>query len=273
MGTARAVSTVTLEASSGHGHGHDAAVSQTRDDVTSTLERIRQLKTGAKNQRDRGLRGYPRALSSLEEAIAAARAELEAALAPERRAAMAAELSDCFGLVGGLHRRWADEVGGADRVQHLTRSVQAYDDGFSFERDPQYGIVNSYNLVNRLLVRLLIAPGALEADDVSHIAPEIPPLNVPRELDSAAAIIRTQLTGPRLGDYWAMADLALIEVLLQRASPAVAFADFVNASPPDFALLSAIGTIGALAQLPIASRDGLRAAADHLQARLDALRA
>ena len=45
--------------------------------MPTEIERIRDLKTGAKNQRDRGSKGYPRALSMLQEAIAIASAGLD----------------------------------------------------------------------------------------------------------------------------------------------------------------------------------------------------
>src|SRR5450631_1153419 len=152
--------------------------------MLSQIERIRDLKTGAKNQRDRGIKGYPRAISMLQEAIAIARAELDESTVGERRAQLATELSDCFGLLGGVERRWAEQCAADDdREQHLRDSVRAYDEGYKFESDPQYGIANSYNLVNRLLVRLLLVRGALAANNAVVLDPDIPALNLADEFE------------------------------------------------------------------------------------------
>ena len=242
--------------------------------MPTEIERIREFKTGAKNQRDRGTKGYPRALSSLQDAIAIARDALAQSTVAEYRKQLAAELSDCFGLVGGIQRRWADESsGGDDRAAHLVASIRAYDEGFGIESDPQYGIVNSYNLVNRLVVRILLVPAALGAPDPLVVAPEIASLNLTHELEQASTTIRQQLVGPRRGDYWAMADLALIEILLGRASAAVAYADFIGTSPPDFAYTSALASLRPLAALQLQRASVLDEAIHLLEGQLQRLRA
>lgn len=240
--------------------------------MPTQIERILEIKTGAKNQRDRGIKGYPRALSMLEDAITRARTELDDCTVAEYRAQLAAELCDCFGLVGGVQRRWADATDGDERLGHLKASIRAYDDGFVFESDPHYGIVNSYNLVNRLVVRLLLAPSALAAGGAAVIDPEIAPLNLAMELDKASATIRQQLAGPRRGDYWALADLALLEVLLGRSTAAAAYAQFIAMSPPDFAYASAVATLRPLADLPVSSTSALQEAVTLLEGRLQRLR-
>ena len=240
--------------------------------MSTPIERIRELKTGAKNQRDRGARGYPRALSMLAEAIAIARDDLDTSTGAERRAQLATELSDCFGLVGGVERRWADESEADERKLHLKASILAYDSGFAFESDSQYGIVDSYNRLNRLLVRLLVRPDALAADETVVIDPEIPAVNLRREFEKALDFIRKQLTGARRGNYWALADLALVEVLLDRSPAVVAYADFIATSPPDFAYVSALAGLRPLAKLPIPSAPSLAEAVALLEDRLNRLR-
>jgi hypothetical protein len=240
--------------------------------MPTPIESIRELKTGAKNQRDRGAKGYPRALSMLKEAIAIAQADLDESTVAERRSQLASELSDCYGLVGGVERRWADEFDDDERVLHLKASVRAYDDGFKFESDGRYGIVDSYNLLNRLLVRLLLRPDALAADDAVVLDPDIPPVNLRRELERASDVIREQLAGPRRGNYWALADLALIEVLLGRSPATVAYADFIALSPPDFAYVSALAGLSPLAKLPIPSAPSVSEATALLNDLLKRLR-
>jgi len=238
--------------------------------MTSQLERIRELKTSAKNQRDRGTKGYPRALAALGEAITLAR-EVVQATVPEQAAQGAAELSDCHGLMGGIERRWADELDGDERIAHLKLAVKAYDAGYEFESDPRYGIFNSYNLVNRLIVRLLLAPEALQSEEPLALE-GVAALHLATEFDRAADIIREQVAGPRRGDYWAWADLAMIEVLTLRSAPEAAYAQFLTLGPPDFAYVSALAGLRPLAALDIPSAAALNSAVGLLEVRLSQLR-
>jgi len=208
----------------------------------------------------------------LTEAIGIASAELNGSNLGELRGEMAKELADCYGLMGGVQRRWADESSGDERWARLKLSIAAYDEGFRFESDEQYRIANSYNLVNRLLVRLVLHYGQLAAEGKIVIGSADPPVDLTGKLDEAAAEIRKQLAGPRHGDYWAMADLALIDVILGRSPAAVAYADFFGASPPDFAYVSAIGALRPLAELPMPRATALGEAMNLLEDRLKRLR-
>lgn len=240
--------------------------------MPTPIEHIRDLKTGAKNQRDRGIKGYPRAVSILHEAITIAQKELADDSMSETGKTLAAELSDCFGLIGGVERRWADETTDGERVEHLQKSIRAYDDGCAYESDERYRIVNSYNLVNRLIVRILLWPDALTGDSPALSDSEIQSLNLPKELDHAAAVIRQQLAGPRRGDFWALADLALLEVLQGRRPAAAAYADFIAQSPPDFAYKSALAALRPVADLPLPTQNALNDAVTLLEERLQHLR-
>ena len=174
--------------------------------------------------------------------------------------------------MGGVHRRCADEATGEERIEQLKASIRAYDKGHRYE-SPEYGIVDSYNLVNRLLVRVLVAPEALTMDADRVLDPDIDPVNLPRDIERAAATVREQLTGPRRGNYWAMADLALLELLLGRRTASAVYADFLGASPPDFALTSAIAALKQLADLKIPVAPALGDAVKVLEDRLEFLRA
>jgi hypothetical protein len=249
-----------------------AALDALEQPTEAPTERIRALKTAAKNQRDRGLEGYPRAESLLREAIAIAEAELGSPGVAER-GVIATELSDCFGLIGGVQRRWAEETVDSEQKVHLKHSVIAYDAGFGYESsNSKDGPVGSYNLVNRLLVRLFWDPEALAAKREVVVDPGVPALNLADELEKAGAIIRRQLAGPRRGDHWAMADLALIDVLLERGTAASAYAEFIGASPRDFEYESALATVRPLAKLPLASAGVLLEAERLLEDRLKRLR-
>ena len=133
--------------------------------MSTVLERIRELKTQAKNRRD--LKRYDAAEKLLTQAIEIAQRELDTANAAEWKATLASELADCHGLLGGVARRWALEpdTDPDKRLEHLRDSVDAYDKGYDkFEANPEYGLANTYNALNRLLSRLLVDPGLLAAN-------------------------------------------------------------------------------------------------------------
>ncbi len=241
--------------------------------MQTLIERIRELKTEAKNRRDRGVKGYARGVALLEEAIAMAREGLTQSSIPELRSQLAIEIADCYGLIGGIQRRWAADGPPHERAAHLAASVLAYDAGFEFESDPQYGIVNSYNLLNRLIGRLLLRPDALSVKGAIDFGPGIASVDVSREFEQAAGSIREQLAGPRRGDYWAIADLALVQVVLGQADPASAYAGFNSLSPPDFAYTSALAGLRLLAELPMKAAPAVRDAIRLLETHLEQLRA
>lgn len=237
--------------------------------MQSQVERIRELKTEAKNRRDRGLRGYERAVRMLKEAIGIAEAGLEESALAEHTQ-LATEITDCYGLIGGIERRWASDTVGAERDEHLLQSIAAYDRGFEQESDARYGIANSYNRLNRLLSRLLLKPMSLEGG-VTNFGPEVTALDVNKELVATAELIREQLIGTRRGDFWAMADLALIHVVLGHADPAAAYAEFNAMSPPDFAYKSALAGLQPLAEVPLKTAGSIKKAIGALESRLGRL--
>jgi hypothetical protein len=248
----------------------------------TSIQRIRELKTEAKNRRDRGLRRYPRAVELLHDAIQLGKADLDAiepgkadpagSSATEVQAQLAVELADCHGLLGGVERRWALEGPAEDRAAHLLASISAYDDGCKLEADERHGIVNSYNRVNRLLVRLLLQPELLGSRGTVDLGGGTDPLDVREELAATATAIADQLAGPRRGDHWAMADLALIQVLLDQADAVTAYARFNAASPPDYVYTSVLAGLRPLADLPLSSAPTLRNAVRSLETKLQSLR-
>lgn len=236
-------------------------------------ERVARLKTEAKNLRDRGLTGYEAAASRLGEACLLGEQQLALAAESAGRARWAHELSDSYGLLGGLHRRWADATSDSDRQTHLVLAMQSYDAGFAYERSPEYGIVNTYNRVNRLLVRILMAPQSLAGAMLDHELHELVGDNVANALLDAVAELRRQLAGPRRGDYWAQADLALLEVLTGGRPAAEAYAPFLDMAPPEFAYTSVLSALQPLAALPLPCAEQLSAGLSLMRSRLERLRA
>jgi hypothetical protein len=238
----------------------------------TSIQRMRELKTEAKNRRDRGLRGYPRAVELLHDAIALGNTELASSGDAKVQGQLAVELADCHGLLGGVERRWALDGPAEDRAAHLRASISAYDDGFTLEVDQRYGIVNSYNRVNRLLVRLVLQPDLLDRSGTVDLGGGTVPLDVRQELAATATAIADQLAGPRRGDHWAMADLALIQVLLDQADAVTAYARFNAASPPDYVYTSVLAGLRPLADLPLSSASRIGKAISSLETKLQSLR-
>ncbi len=228
-------------------------------------EQIIELKTEAKNQRDRGLRGYPRALARLNAAIALAEQGLAESTVTDVVRAFTKELADCHGMVGGVERRWGIEGEEDARLAHLGSSCIAYDAGHRHEWDPVYGTPATYNLVNRLTGRLLIRPDLLVCDEVVDLGQGIAPMNVNHELAEAMNLIEAQLA--KKGNFWAEADLALLQVLTGRAPASTAYAPFLALSPPGYAFGSALDGLAPLAASTIATRESLQAAITELSSR------
>ena len=228
--------------------------------VTSgILSEVQALKTRAKNRRDSGR--YEQALTYLDRAA-------QLALEGFDRSPMefAPELADVYGMTGGIFRRQAEVAAEAheDELRHeyLRRSCDAYDRGFKYERE-DLGVVNSYNLVNRLVSRVLDQPATLggaplQDDEV------LPPDALHGELQAACRELDSQLAGPRRGDVWALADRALLSLLLSDTMTArQAYGPFNSTSPPAYVYDSALSALRPLAnaasryrpELPIAVRD------------------
>ena len=230
--------------------------------MATLVEEISDLKTQAKNRRD--LKRYERAVSILNKAISLAEKNIEI---HELRRQLAEELADCYGLLGGVQRRWAlDKDYCNERDLHLCESIRADDNAWKYESG-DYGVVNSYGMLNRLISRLLYAPDSLFTKAVTSFGDNVAPLNVRVELEKAYEAIEAQLAQPRRDDYWAMADLALVTVLLDKGDPISAYAAFVAKSPPDYAYKSVTDVLGPLAELEWPVAPALKIAIQYVEAR------
>ena len=223
--------------------------------MTDLLGAVRDLKTRAKNRRDDGL--FEEGVGVVNEAIELLDGEFGSATSDAWRTRLASELADCHGLIGGLQRRWGLASDAADeRADHLRASVAAYEKGDAeYEREEKFGVVNSYNLVNRLVSRLLLEP----AVDLSA------------EMTEAKGIVEGQLLQKRRGDVWALADQALLRLLLGEADHTSAWAPFRDKSPPDFAYESVLDTLELLAQVALAVKSELESSIALLEEDLENL--
>ncbi len=154
---------------------------------------------------------HSHAISLIEGAIARLR-ELQprldavtGGLLSEENRRIAETLAEVLGSSGGIYRSAGD----------WKRSTAAYDAGCAIEQDERFDLVNSYNLTQRLVARVLLEPAAWVIDG-SQIEQE----RFPDCLRKALLVVDRQTRGPRLDDAWAWADLAMLQVLSEQDAEA-----------------------------------------------------
>jgi hypothetical protein len=208
--------------------------------MSDANERLVNLKTQAKNRRDLGR--WERAADLLKQAIDLAEEEYRSAKSDDWRTTMESELADCWGMLGGVERRWAlDSTDSNERIKHLDVSIKAYDQGYVYEQRSTSKRKNTYNMLNRLLVRLVRDPSLLAA------GPREGMMDLRAEFEKLAEQIGDRATD----NVWTAADMALVNVLLERQDAASAYAAFEQLKPPDFARQSAIDVVAPLAKLDL----------------------
>ena len=221
------------------------------------LEKVRYLKTQAKNRRDDKL--YEEGVALAYQAIADLEPAFESAVTDDWKTRFASELADCFGLIGGIQRRWGlsldDSERAGERKKHLELSIEAYDKGNHYELEKNYDVVNSYNLVNRLVGRILLSPNT----------------DLREEMRKAKDIVSEQLKQKRRGDIWALADKALLQLLLGEIEHDKAWAEFLDHSPPSYAFDSVLDTLDPLAVCDLPIRAELASSIEILQGELEKL--
>jgi hypothetical protein len=129
--------------------------------------------------------------------------------ASEGETTVAEQLADFWGIRGGLYRSRGSALPGGSGGADLDTAIQAYDQGARYESSERFGLLNSYNTVNRLVLRIIRKPDILNAEQA-----------VPGDkkrmvdlLEDAAKLIENQLDKGRTDLAWALADLAMIELL------------------------------------------------------------
>jgi hypothetical protein len=186
--------------------------------MEGVIEQARKLKNDAMDARDEAR--FEEAHKKLREAETA----LMKALAEQRlvhkgeqvgdfEREIAKQLVHIRGSIGGVWRRDGHHAeSAAESAKAYVKSAQAYDSGYELERtESGYGIVDSYTLVQRLVVRIFVDPAAADDEQVivEHLA-------VRPEIEKAKDIIRDQIYGKRVRerDEFAHADLTLVLLLL-----------------------------------------------------------
>ncbi len=130
--------------------------------MNDLIDETRRLKSRAMDARDRG--DFVRAIEllglasrQLSETLQELKRKREAASSPGRQETeTASQLCHILGSMGGVHRRNHD----------YRAAARAYDAGYEIEKpSSEYGIVNSYNLVQRLVTRVFLEPSAVEIEN------------------------------------------------------------------------------------------------------------
>ena len=129
--------------------------------------------------------------------------------AGEGETAVAEQLADFWGIRGGLYRSRGSAVPDGSGRTDLDIAIKAYDHGSLYESSPRFGLLNSYNTVSRLVLRILRQPAILEADEP---APGLEKRMLDL-LEDAATLIEGQIDKGRADVAWALADFAMIELL------------------------------------------------------------
>jgi hypothetical protein len=208
------------------------------------IEEARRLKSEAMDARDvgqfdRAVRLLGRAERGLRSTLEELKGARKAEEPPGRQeTAVANQLVHILGSTGGVLRRKGD-YGPAARF---------YDAGWDFEKPAAgYGIVNSYNLVQRLVARLFLEPRAV-ADNL-----EVEGLRVREELDRARQEIERQIAGERNKDEYAAADLATVLLLLGDPVWMKILDGFLMSRPEPYAVQVTLETLEALSARATAS--------------------
>jgi hypothetical protein len=146
------------------------------------------------------------ATSQLDNLWEERRATIDAAGAgasPDERDLVEA-LAETHGVSGGIFRS-------AGRFKD---AVREYERGLVFEQHAARKVDNSYNLVQRLLNCVLVAPKLAGAPEWKVESTDGKSIDMWRGLESAAGELERQTTTSRVRDPWAAADKIIVQILL-----------------------------------------------------------
>lgn len=180
--------------------------------------------------------------------------------ASESEVEIAAQLADCWGMLGGVYR--------AEGKLPLAR--EAYDAGAVYESSRRFGILNTYNQVNRLIVRIMERPELLSpaAPPVTDL-PGTPAAPMHQLLHQTTEEIERQLREGRMDRPWALADLVMVRLLGGQEGVDQALAALDESSANDFfPYESTLRVIRELAAKRLSVHDRLIALGEQLQRRL-----
>jgi hypothetical protein len=233
--------------------------------LRSRRHRNRALQALEQNDVDRARHEFRAAVTAMEDAVGYLKALGEPDLvsvapASELEMELAEQLADSWGMLGGVYRAACD----------LEHAIESYDQGFTWEGNARFGILSTYNRVNRLVVRILRDAGVLQPP--FRPVPDLPDgrgLTMPELLLEAREEIRRQLSAGRKDRAWALADLVLVSVLGGLDGVETALHSLEGSSTNDpFPYHSTLKVIRELLKLDLPCRDRLVEVGEAIRARL-----
>ncbi len=223
--------------------------------MENTLEMIDRLITRAKRLRDR--EQYEEAIRVLEEeAISLINEELSAG--GINKVDLGSRLADCYGLQGGCYRRGGLKIQDKPaRNELLVKSIEKYREGQQIESSSEYGIVSTYNSLNRIVSQILLDPRYLSNPTAVTGYPGVEHIDAKNELEKIEKEMEEQ---QHRDDSWFLADRALVTLLLDKndQSSAETYKAFLNPerTHPHFVYKSMLETLLPLSELdfPLATK-------------------
>ena len=224
------------------------------EDIKNIIDAQRDLKRRAKTLRTVGdFAGAESCISRALEKLLSF--EASPLLEPNEGLSLYTELADCYGILGGIYRRWAlKEIQQDIRTAKLELSCKAYDSGYVFEQ--KCGSLVSYNMLNRLVSRILSDPSWLNVSDNESEARKL--------LEESLMVIESQIAKNR-DDIWAMADSGLNKLLLNEQDVIACFSGFVDLHPTISDYKSILDTLQPLASLDIDAAESIQKATRYLE--------
>ena len=221
---------------------------------------VAQLKDKAGIRRSRQL--YADALKIYDDAITKMKNFMagNTGLSENEKSNINYEISDCYGLIGGTHRRIGlSATNESAKKVEFKLSYESYDIGYNYEIASGKDV--SYNMVQRLVSRIFFEPGSANEDSV-----ETPLKNfVQTELVSAERTLHSQME--RRTDIWGWADLSLCALLLNKIPPLTALDGFVRNVRRNKDFASFADTLKPLSALAIDAKQNIDAAILFLEKR------
>ena len=216
-------------------------------DVARLVTRAKIDKEKAKYWRDEG--NIAAAIAVLEETVkvladsplAQGLETLDSPTKPMRD--LAAQLADCLGMLGGNYRR----------LGRLKDAQTAFERGRVYEESPSLDVMSSYNLVNAITLPIESDPDALNAQRPF--------------LERAVSALSRQVTGDRLKDRWAWADLAECQLLLGNQSGALESYNRVRALGDNDTIISVTSVLDRLANAVPELKGPITLAINHLKSK------
>jgi hypothetical protein len=218
----------------------------------------------AQGQHEVAREHFTRAADTLREAIdylngLGAPDPRPAAPASDHEVELAQQLADCWGILGGVYRAAGE----------LSAARDAYDCGAGYETSPRFGILNTYNQVNRLVVRVMERPELLSPAAVDVDMPGRETAHMAQLLRETGDEIERQLREGRADRPWALADLAMVRLLAGQPGVESALAALAESSANDvFPFESTLKVVRELAGRSLSMQDRLVEVGEWLRMRL-----